>query len=113
MNLAVAVNDASIEAVKATQASVTHERKDRRGTAAFAVAEAAGFGAAGFAGAAGGAGGGAEVVVGAGSRESSLLIGISQEIQIRSRGHRPRQQIKTSLMLPVKHHEQPDQGHSD
>jgi len=77
MNLAVAVNDASIDAVKATQASVTHERKDRRGTA---FAGTAGFGAAGFAGAAGEAGGAAEVVVGAGSRESSLLIGISQEI---------------------------------
>ena len=84
MNLAVAVNDASIEAVKATQASVTHERKDRLGTPAlaFAGAAAAGFGAAGFTGAAGGTGGAAEVVVGAGSRESSLLIGISQEIRI-------------------------------
>ena len=71
MNLAVAVNDASIDAVKATQASVTHERKDRRGTA---FAGTAGFGAAGD------AGGADEVVVGAGSRESSLLIGISQEI---------------------------------
>ena len=78
MNLAVAVNDASIDAVKATQARVTHERKDRRGTPAFAGG-AAGFGAAGLAGAAGDTGGVAEVVVGAGSRESSLLIGISQE----------------------------------
>ena len=76
MNLAVAVNDASIDAVKATQARVTHERKDRRGTT-FAGAGA--FGAAGFAGVAGEAGGTAEVVVGAGSRESSLLIGISQK----------------------------------
>ena len=83
MNLAVAVNDASIEAVKATQANVTHERKDRLGTPAFAgAAAAAGFGAAGFAGAAGvaGGGGGATVeVVGAGSLESSLLIGISRK----------------------------------
>ena len=74
MNLAVAVNDASIDAVKATQASVTHERKDRRGTT---FAGAPDFGATGFAGEAGGT---AEVVVGAGSRESSLLIGLSQEI---------------------------------
>jgi len=81
MNLAVAVNDASIEAVKATQASVTHERKDRLGTPALAgAAFAAGFGAAGLAGAAGVAGGATVEVVGAGSRESSLLIGISREI---------------------------------
>ena len=81
MNLAVAVNDASIEAVKATQASVTHERKDRRGTPAFAGAAAAGFGAAGF------DGGAAEVVVGAGSLESSLLIGISQEMNYQTRAN--------------------------
>jgi hypothetical protein len=80
MNLAVAVKDASIEAVKATQASVTHERKDRLGTPALAgAAAAAGFGAAGFTGVAGGDGGATVEVVGAGSRESSLLIGISQE----------------------------------
>jgi hypothetical protein len=81
MNLAVAVRDASIEAVKATQASVTHERKDRLGTPALAGAAAeAGFGAAGFTGVAGGDGGATVVVMGAGSRESSLLIGISQRI---------------------------------
>ena len=74
MNLAVAVNDASIEAVNATQARVIHERKDRRGTPALAGAA---FGAAGFAGVAG-ADGGATVDVGAGSLESSLLIGISR-----------------------------------
>ena len=69
MNLAVAVSDASIEAVKATQASVTHDRNDRR------VAAAAGFAAAGF-------GGGAVAgFAGAGSRESSLLIGISQKLR--------------------------------
>jgi hypothetical protein len=82
MNLAVAVRDASMEAVKATQASVTHETKDRLGTPAFAgAAAAAGFGAAGFAGATG-AGGVATTVepLGAGSLESSLLIGISQGI---------------------------------
>jgi len=80
MNLAVAVNDASIEAVKATQASVTHERKDRLGTPAFAgAAFTAGFGATGLAGAAGVAGGATAEVVGAGSRESSLLIGISRK----------------------------------
>ena len=79
MNLAVAVNDASIDAVKATQARVTHERKDRRGTPPLAGAAAAGgFGAAGFAGVAG-ADGGATVEVGAGSLEFSLLIGISQK----------------------------------
>jgi len=83
MNLAVAVKDASIEAVKATQASVTHERKDRLGRPALAGAVAAGgFGVAGFAGVAGATGGAAVVVVGAGSRESSLLIGISQGITI-------------------------------
>jgi len=83
MNLAVAVKDASIEAVKATQANVTHERKDRLGRPALAGAVAAGgfFGVAGFAGVAGATGGAAVVVVGAGSRESSLLIGISQEIK--------------------------------
>ena len=83
MNLAVAVNDASIEAVKATQARVTHDRKDRLGTPALAgAAVAAGLGTAGFAGAAGfagGAGGATVEVVGAGSRESSLLIGISRK----------------------------------
>ena len=82
MNLAVAVNDASIEAVNATQARVTHERKDRLGTPAFAGAEAvAGFGAAGFAGATGADGVATTVeLLGAGSLESSLLIGISQGI---------------------------------
>ena len=84
MNLAVAVKDASIEAVKATHASVIHERKERRGTAPL-VAGAAGFAGAAVLGAAGfavmaAAGGGAVVVAGAGSRESSLLIGISQII---------------------------------
>ena len=77
MNLAVAVKDASIEAVKATHARVTHERKDRRGTPALAGAAAGGFGAAGFAGVAG-ADGGATEDLGAGSLESSLLIGISR-----------------------------------
>ena len=81
MNLAVAVKDASIEAVKATQASVTHERKDRLGTPALAgEAAAGGFGVAGFTGVAGAAGGTTAEFVGAGSRESSLLIGISQGI---------------------------------
>jgi hypothetical protein len=79
MNLAVAVSDASIEAVKATQARVTHERKDRLGTPAFAGAAAAAFGAAGLVGGAGVAGGATVEVVGAGSRESSLLIGISRK----------------------------------
>jgi hypothetical protein len=82
MNLAVAVRDASIEAVKATQASVTHERKDRLGTPAFAGAEAAaGFVAAGFAATTGAEGVATTVeLLGAGSLESSLLIGISQGI---------------------------------
>jgi hypothetical protein len=80
MNLAVAVRDASMEAVKATQASVTHERKDRLGTPAFAGA-AAGFGAAGFTGVTGADGVATTVeLLGAGSLESSLLIGISQGI---------------------------------
>ena len=79
MNLAVAVKDASIEAVKATQASVIHERKDRLGTPGFAAAAAGGFGAAGFTGVAVAAGGAATVVVEAGSRESSLLIGIPRD----------------------------------
>jgi len=78
MNLAVAVNDASIEAVKATQASVTHDMNERRGMPPLAgAAPAAGFAAAGLAGPAG-AGGGIDGFAGAGSRESSLLIGISQ-----------------------------------
>jgi hypothetical protein len=82
MNLAVAVRDASIEAVKATQASVTHERKDRLGTPAFAGgAAAAGFAAAGFAATTGADGVATTVeLLGAGSLESSLLIGISQGI---------------------------------
>jgi hypothetical protein len=80
MNLAVAVRDASIEAVKATHASVTHETKDRLGTPAFAGAAAA-FGAAGFTGVTGADGVATTVeLLGAGSLESSLLIGISQEI---------------------------------
>jgi hypothetical protein len=80
MNLAVAVRDASIEAVKATQASVTHERKDRLGTPAFAgAAVVVGFGAAGFAGVTAAEGVATVVLLGAGI-ESSLLIGISQGI---------------------------------
>jgi len=55
----VAVNDASIEAVKATQARVTHDRKERRGgvvfdepgTAAAFAAGGLGGGVAGFGGA--------------------------------------------------------------
>jgi len=81
MNLAVAVKEASIEAVNATHASVIQDKKERRGTAplpgAAAFAGAAALGAAGF-GVAALAGGGAVAVTGAGSRESSLLIGISQ-----------------------------------
>jgi hypothetical protein len=65
MNRAVAVSDASIDAVKAVHAKVTHERKERRGIAGFA--------AAGFAGAAAFGGAGVE-----GAGESSLLIEISR-----------------------------------
>jgi hypothetical protein len=79
MNLAVAVSDASIDAVKATQASVTHERKDRRGAPAFLGVAAAGFGADGFTGVTGGGGVATVEPLGAGSLESSLLIGITQE----------------------------------
>jgi len=67
MNLAVAVREASMEAVKATQASVIHDRNERR----VAGLAAAGFGAAAFGG---GAAAGFE-----GAGESSLLIGISRE----------------------------------
>ena len=79
MNLAVAVTAASIEAVKATHASVTHDRNERRGTVPLAgLPPAAGFGAAGLGGVATAAGGEMDDLTGAGSRESSLLIGISQ-----------------------------------
>ena len=71
MNRAVAVNDASIEAVNATQARVTHDRKERRGVFAFDEAGvAAVFTAGGLVGSVAGFGG-------AGSVELSLLIGIS------------------------------------
>src|SRR5215831_18582157 len=69
MNRPVAVAAASIDAVNAAHARVIHDKKDRRGTAAFA-ADAVGFGGAGF-------GGAVATVEGAG--ESSLLIGISQK----------------------------------
>jgi len=81
MNLAVAVTAASIEAVKATQASVTHDMNERRGTVPLAFAPpAAGFAAAGLGGggAATAVGGEVDDLTGAGSLESSLLIGISQ-----------------------------------
>ena len=78
MNRAVAVAVANIEAVNAAHARVIHERKDRRGISFFAAAAV--LGAAGF----GGAGAGTVVTVaalgapaGVGSRDSSLLIGIS------------------------------------
>jgi len=60
-----------MEAVKATQASVTHDRKERRGVVVFDEAGAA----AAFA--AGGLGGGVAGFGGAGSVGLSLLIGIS------------------------------------
>jgi hypothetical protein len=83
MNLAVAVNDASIEAVKATHASVTHDMNERRGMAPLLGAEpGAGFAAVALAGPAGAAEGVLDDFAGAGSRESSLLIGISQELRI-------------------------------
>jgi len=78
MNRAVAVNDASIEAVKATHASVIHEKNERRGICCLVVEGAAAFAAGGLAGAAGGFGSVAAGVPGAGSLKSSLLIGISQ-----------------------------------
>jgi len=69
----VAVKEASIEAVKATQANVTHDSKERRGTAVFDEAGAvAAFVAAGF--------GGGTGFAGAVSTDSSLLIGISQSL---------------------------------
>jgi len=71
MKRVVAVAAASIEAVKAAQASVIHEMKERRGTTAFAGGAVA-LGAVGF----GAAGGGAAVVEGA--AESSLLIEVSR-----------------------------------
>jgi len=79
MNLAVAVTAASIEAVKATQASVTHDRNERRGTLALAAAPpAAGFAAAGLGGGGAATAVGVDDLTGAGSLESSLLIGLSQ-----------------------------------
>ena len=79
MNLAVAVKDASMDAVKATQASVTHDTNERRGTPRLAGAPpAAGFGAGGLGGVATAVGDELDDLEGAGSRESSLLIGISQ-----------------------------------
>jgi hypothetical protein len=68
MNLAVAVREASMEAVKATQANVTHDMNERR----VVAAAPADFAAAGL-------GGGAAVGF-EGAGETSLLIGISQEI---------------------------------
>src|SRR5215831_15279034 len=65
MNRAVAVSDASIEAVKAVHANVTHEKNERRDMAGFA-AGATGLGGDGF--------GGAAVAVGA--FDSSLLMGV-------------------------------------
>ena len=69
MNRPVAVNAASIDAVKAAHATVIHDKNDRRPTTGFAGAFAAGFAAA-----AGFGGGGVAVVVGA--VESSLLISL-------------------------------------
>ena len=90
MNLAVAVTAASIEAVKATQASVTHDMNERRGRPGLAgPLLAAGLAAAGLGGAAVATGGELDVLTGAGSLESSLLIGISQIIKkqwVRRRG---------------------------
>jgi len=70
MNLAVAVNAASIEAVKAAHAKVIQDKKERRGIAGFA---AAGLAGAGF--------GGAGVAV---TVDSSLLIGISRDDETRT-----------------------------
>jgi len=80
MNLAVAVTAASIEAVKATQASVTHDMKERRGTVPFLAGAppAAGFAAGGLGAVATAVGDELDDLTGAGSLESSLLIGISQ-----------------------------------
>ena len=70
----MAVKEASIEAVKATQAKVTHDSKERRGTAVFDEAgAAAAFAAAGL-------GGGVAGFAGAVSTDSSLLIEISQSL---------------------------------
>jgi len=80
MNRAVAVNDASIEAVKATHASVIHEKKERRGIFCLVAEGAAAFATGGLAGAAGGFGNVAAGLPGAGSVEFSLLIGISQSL---------------------------------
>ena len=86
MNLAVAVNDASIEAVKATQASVIHDMNERRGVPPLAdEPPAEDFAAVGFAGAVGpfgAAGGVIDGFAGAGSCEVSLLIGISHNYKV-------------------------------
>jgi len=70
MNLAVAVNAASIEAVKAAHAKVIQDMNERRGITDFA---AAGLAGAGF--------GGAGVAV---TVDSSLLIGISRDDETRT-----------------------------
>jgi len=70
----VAVKEASIEAVKATQAAVTHDSKERRGMAVFDEAGgAAAFVAPGF-------GGGVAGFAGAVSSDSSFLIRISESL---------------------------------
>jgi len=66
MNRPVAVRAASIDAVKAVHANVTHDRKERRVTVGFAAGFDAGFGGAGFGG-----------TVAVGAFDSSLLIGLS------------------------------------
>jgi hypothetical protein len=70
MNLAVAVNAASIDAVKAAHAKVIQDIKDRRGMTVFAAAGLAGAGLGGA---------GADVTV-----DSSLLIGISRDDETRA-----------------------------
>ena len=74
MNRPVAVAAASMDAVKAAHARVIHEMNERRGILFFAAAWAAGLAEAALGGVAGGD------FAGAGSGESSLLIGISQWI---------------------------------
>src|SRR5438105_14962445 len=103
MNRAVAVNDASIEAVKATHASVIHEKNERRGNFCLAAEGAAGFAAGGLAGAAGGVGSVAAGLPGGGFRESALLIVISPIIT--------NQGINIFSTLPGRHRAPLDQDH--
>jgi L-lactate permease len=70
MNRPVAVRAASIDAVKAVHANVTHEKKERRVIVGF-TAGAAGLGGAGFGG-----------TVAVGAFDSSLLIGLSLDYRM-------------------------------